>query len=69
MLQLTLNIKDRNKMEFLLELLKRMEFVEIVKSNETIDFEAESFVKEIYQNRENSATELTQKLDNLFDNL
>ncbi|NJL15664.1 MAG: hypothetical protein HC913_23455 [Microscillaceae bacterium] len=69
MLQITLNIKDRNKVEFLLEILKRMEFVEIVKSNEATDFEADTFLREIYQEREKSGTELTQKLDNLFENL
>lgn len=69
MLQLTLNIKDRNKVEFFLELLKRMEFVEIVKNNETTDFEVDSFVDEIYQDREKSATELTNKLNTLFDSL
>ncbi|MCU0393719.1 MAG: hypothetical protein MUE81_21615 [Thermoflexibacter sp.] len=69
MLQLTLNIKDKTKTTFFLELLKRMEFVEIVKSNETTDFEVDTFLMDIYQEREKSATELAQKLDNLFDNL
>ncbi len=67
MLQLTLNIKDRSKADFLMELLKRMEFVEIVKSDETADFSTDQFVSDIYQERQDSATELTKKLDNLFD--
>lgn len=71
MTHLTLKVTDSSKMEFLLELLKRMEFVELVSSKqESItseeNFDVEGFVNEIYEERENSKQELGNKLDNLF---
>jgi hypothetical protein len=42
--------------------------MEFVKSNETTDFEVDTFLMGIYQEREISASELSQKLNNLFDN-
>ncbi len=72
MTQLTLQITDNSKMEFLLELLKRMEFVEFVSCQtqenliEKNSFDVEQFIDEIYQEREKSKQELSNKLDELF---
>ncbi len=72
MTQLTLQITDNSKMEFLLELLKRMEFVEFVscQSQESLaeneNFDVEQFIEDIYTEREKSKQELSNKLDELF---
>ncbi|WP_338792791.1 hypothetical protein [Bernardetia sp. MNP-M8] len=72
MTQLTLQITDNSKMEFLLELLKRMEFVEFVSCQtqenlvENENFDVEQFIDDIYQEREKSKQELSNKLDELF---
>ncbi|MDX2303177.1 MAG: hypothetical protein NW226_10275 [Microscillaceae bacterium] len=66
MQQLILNIKDQSKLEFLLELLKRMEFVEIV-DQDNPDFDTDTFLKDIYQAREDSGKSLAEKLNNILD--
>ena len=72
MTQLTLQITDNSKMEFLLELLKRMEFVEFVScqtsqdSVENENFNVKQFIENIYTEREKSKQELSNKLDELF---
>ncbi|WP_375562737.1 hypothetical protein ACE193_09460 [Bernardetia sp. OM2101] len=72
MTQLTLQITDNSKMEFLLELLKRMEFVEFVSCQtqeslvENENFDVEQFIEDIYTEREKSKQELSNKLDELF---
>ncbi len=72
MTQLTLQITDNSKMEFLLELLKRMEFVEFISCQtqenviEENSFDVEQFIDDIYQEREKSKQELSNKLDELF---
>ena len=72
MTQLTLQITDNSKIEFLLELLKRMEFVEFISCQtqenlaEENSFDVEQFIDDIYQEREKSKQELSNKLDELF---
>jgi hypothetical protein len=72
MRQLTLQITDNSKMEFLLELLKRMEFVEFISCQtqenlvEENGFDVEQFIENIYTEREKSKQELSNKLDDLF---
>lgn len=72
MTQLTLQITDNSKMEFLLELLKRMEFVEFISCQtqedleEKENFDVEQFIEDIYAERDKSKQELSNKLDDLF---
>ncbi|TAE15307.1 MAG: hypothetical protein EAZ95_08910 [Bacteroidetes bacterium] len=69
-MQITLQVRDNSKIAFLFELLKRLEFVEITSSTpDTDDFDADSFLNHIKQEREQSAHELHEKIDTLFQDI
>ena len=69
-MQITLQIRDDSKIAFLFEFLKRLEFVEITSSTADNDnFDADSFLNQIAQERKQSAKELHEKLENLFQDV
>lgn len=69
MTKLTITVKDNSKLEFFLEILKRMEFLDVSWDNKPEELNVEEFLNETYESREDSGKHVSQKLDNLFSDL
>lgn len=69
-MKITLEINDNTKINFLFELLKRLEFVKITNTiSEENDFDADDFLANINKERQQSATDFSTKIETLFENI
>lgn len=69
-MKITLEINDNTKINFLFELLKRLEFVKITNTiSEENDFDADDFLTNINKERQQSAKDFSTKIETLFENI
>lgn len=69
-MKITLEINDNTKINFLFELLKRLEFVKITNTiSEENDFDADDFLANINKERQQSAKDFSTKIETLFENI
>jgi hypothetical protein len=69
-MKITLEINDNTKINFLFELLRKLEFVKITNTiSEEDDFDADDFLANINKERQESAKDFSTKIETLFENI